>query len=103
MISKPAGKLKIFDDSLKAEAAAVMKPPPSPPVTVTRGTIASGARNRKAGGRSVRISGYIPTEIESALRDEVIRRTVEVRRTVSFNDVLCDVLEGWRQSREVAQ
>ncbi len=104
MIGKPAGKLKIFDDSLKAEAAAIMEPPPSHTAPVTRASsIASGARNRKAGGRSVRISGYIPPEIESALRDEVIRRTVEERRTVSFNDVLCDVLEGWRQSREVTQ
>ena len=32
------------------------------------------ARNRKAGGRGVRISGYLPEEIDKALRDEVIRQ-----------------------------
>ena len=94
---KTAGKLTIFDPAMKAAAAAVMEPPPAPE------TSAAGARNRKAGGRNIRISGYIPTAIDEALRDEVIRRTVKERRTVSFNDVLCDALESWKEARRAAQ
>lgn len=94
---KTAGKLNIFDPVMKAAAAAVMESPHGQELS------ASGARNRKAGGRNVRISGYIPTSIDEALRDEVIRRTVEERRTVSFNDVLCDALESWKQARRAAQ
>ena len=94
--TKTAGKLPIFDPALKDKAAAVMEPTAAPEAS-------SAARNRKAGGRNVRISGYIPPEIDEALRDEVIRRTLENRRPVSLNDVLCDALEGWRQSREAAQ
>jgi hypothetical protein len=36
--------------------------------------------------------------MDAALRDEVIRRTVAERRTVSFNDVLCDALAVWKQT-----
>jgi hypothetical protein len=100
---KVAGKLKIFDPAMKAAAAAVMEPQPEPQPQRAPEPSATGARNRKAGGRNVRISGYIPTALEAALRDEVIRRTVEERRTVSFNDVLCDALESWKQAREAAQ
>lgn len=90
--NKTGGSLKaIFDPAKKAAAAAVMEPPPPP----AEGE--GGARNRKAGGRNVRISGYIPPHLDEALRDEVIKRTVASRRTVSFNDVLCDALDFWRQ------
>lgn len=94
---KTAGKLSIFDPEKKAAAAAIMEAAPAVQPSQP------SARNRKAGGRNVRISGYIPPEIDAALRDEVIRRTVSERKTVSFNDVLCDALQGWKQSREAAQ
>lgn len=99
MASKTGGSLKgIFDPAKKAAAAAVMEPeaetaPPGGPA----------ARNRKAGGRNVRVSGYIPPELEAALRDEVIRRTVAERKTVSLNDVLCDALAYWNQHRRPEQ
>ena len=88
--SKTGTPLKSVFDPAKAEAAAaVMQPRDTQP----------GARNRKAGGRGVRVSGYLPEEIDKALRDEVIRRTIEGHRPVSFNDVLCSILADWRNSR----
>jgi hypothetical protein len=85
-MSKTSAPLKGVFDTAKAQAAeAVMHPEQS----------RSGARNRKAGGRGVRISGYLPEEIDQALRDEVIKRTVAEHRTVSFNDVLCSILSEW--------
>jgi hypothetical protein len=91
--SKTGGPLKGIFEPAKAEAAqAVMEPrPPSS---------GPAARNRKAGGRGVRVSGYLPVEISDALRDEVIRRTVEERHPVSFNDVLCSILFDWHQARK---
>ncbi len=98
-VSKTGGSLKaIFDPAKKAAAAAVMEPERAPAQTRP-----PAARNRKAGGRSVRISGYIPEQIDEALRDEVIRRTVADRRSVSFNDVLCDILAGWQRSRSAQE
>jgi hypothetical protein len=95
--SKTGGSLKgIFDPAKKAAAAAVMEQQTTPPA---RPSASSGARNRKAGGRNIRVSGYIPEDIDEALRDEVIKRTVAERRTVSFNDVLCDALAIWKQGR----
>jgi len=92
--SKTAAPLKGVFEPAKAQAAqAVMQPPPELPKP-------TGARNRKAGGRGVRVSGYLPAEIEEALRDEVIRRTVAERRSVSLNDVLCSILSGWKASRK---
>ena len=101
MSSKTGGSLKaIFDPAKRAAAAAVMEPQAvAPPQTSSSG----GARNRKAGGRNIRVSGYIPTELDEALRDEVIRRTVAERRTVSFNDVLCDALTVWKQTRSAGE
>jgi hypothetical protein len=93
--SKTGGPLKGIFEPAKVEAAqAVMEPraASNPPA----------ARNRKAGGRGVRISGYLPVELSDALRDEVIRRTVAERRSVSFNDVLCSILSDWRESRSTA-
>lgn len=117
MAGKTGGSLKgIFDPVKRAAAAAEMDrsaPTPKPPFE--RGSEPSqadgrppeqhaesgtGARNLKAGGRNVRISGYIPPELEAALRDEVIRRTLAYRKTVSLNDVLCDALAFWRQHGE---
>lgn len=93
--SKTAAPLKGIFDEAKAQAAeAVMQPSHQP--------MPAGARNRKAGGRGVRISGYLPAEIEEALRDEVIKRTVAGRRTVSFNDVLCSILSDWTARRKEA-
>ena len=90
--SKVGGSLKaIFDPAKKAAAAAIMEPSEQGQPRANR--------NRKAGGRAVRVSGYIPPEIDEALRDEVIRRTVAERRSVSLNDVLCAILEDWRQAR----
>ena len=87
MANKTGGPLKgIFDPAKRAAAGAVMGAQAQAPA----------ARNRKAGGRNARISGYIPPETEEALRDEVIKRTVAERKTVSLNDVLCDALEFWR-------
>jgi hypothetical protein len=90
--SKTGGPLKspVFEDAKAQAADAVMQPGP----TTTAG------RNRKAGGRGVRVSGYLPAEIEEALRDEVIRRTVAERRSVSFNDVLCSILSDWLATRK---
>lgn len=91
--NKTGGPLKgIFDPAKKAAAAAVMEPQPEAALAP-----ATGARNRKAGGRNVRISGYIPPELEASLRDEVIRRTVAERKSVSMNDVLCDALTFWQR------
>jgi hypothetical protein len=91
--SKTGTPLKSVFDPAKAEAAAaVMHPRESQPA----------ARNRKAGGRGVRISGYLPEDIDKALGDEVIRRTVEGHRPVSFNDVLCSILIDWKNSRTAA-
>jgi hypothetical protein len=92
--SKTGGPLpdskRVFEPA-KAEAAeAVMQP---------RDAQSTG-RNRKAGGRGVRVSGYLPTEIDEALRDEVIRRTVAEHRSVSFNDVLCSILSDWIAARK---
>jgi len=85
----PASKT-VFEPA-KAEAAeAVMQPRENQPA----------ARNRKAGGRGVRVSGYLPAEIDEALRDEVIRRTVADHKTVSFNDVLCSILSEWLATRK---
>jgi hypothetical protein len=114
MASKTGGSLKgIFDPVKKAAAAAEMDRSARRPERLVKPTSeasgaeadspshdtagGAGARNRKAGGRNVRISGYIPPELEAALRDEVIRRTLAHRRTVSLNDVLCDALAFWRQ------
>jgi hypothetical protein len=91
--SKTGTPLKSVFDPAKAEAAAaVMQPRESQPA----------ARNRKAGGRGVRVSGYLPEDIDQALRDEVIRRTVAGHRPVSFNDVLCSILAHWKNSRTAA-
>jgi len=90
--NRGGGSLKTVFDPVKAEAAeAVLQP---------SGGSGSGARNRKAGGRSVRISGYLPEALEAALRDEVIKRTVADRRPVSFNDVLCSILTEWHRTRQ---
>jgi hypothetical protein len=91
--SKTASALKGIFEPAKAKAAeAIMQPRPAKP--------SAAARNRKAGGRGVRISGYLPVEISDALRDEVIRRTVAERRTVSVNDVLCSILSEWHGGRK---
>jgi hypothetical protein len=106
-MSKTGGSLKLFDQQKVAaaqpymEAEAPQAPaaisPPVAPITAP-----TSARNRKAGGRNVRISGYVPVEIADALRDEVIRRMNETRQTVSVNDVLCAVLGAWVASRKAA-
>jgi hypothetical protein len=80
----PASK-SVFEHAKVEAAEAVMQPRDSQPA----------GRNRKAGGRGIRVSGYLPTDIEEALRDEVIRRTVAEHRSVSFNDVLCSILSDW--------
>jgi hypothetical protein len=107
MMSKTASPLKGVFDQAKANAAEViMQPtavPQSPPVALKLRADPAGARNRKAGGRGVRVSGYLPTEIEAALRDEVIRRTVSERRSVSLNDVLVDILTDWSSRQATAQ
>ncbi len=95
MSSKTGAPIKsnfksVFEPA-KAEAAeAVMQP---------RAAAHPAARNRKAGGRGVRRSAYLPAEIDAALSDEVIRQTVATRKTVSFNDVLCSILADWHASR----
>jgi hypothetical protein len=81
----PASKA-IFEPAKAQAAEAIMQPRTSKPA----------ARSRKAGGRSVRISGYIPEEIDEALRDEMIRRTVAEHRSVTLNDVLCSILADWK-------
>ena len=91
--SKTGGPLKGIFEPAKAQAAqAQMERHPTP--------TAPAARNRKAGGRGVRISGYLPAEISDALRDEVIKRTVAGRHPVSFNDVLCSILSDWHEGRK---
>jgi hypothetical protein len=86
--SKTGGPLKGIFEPAKAQAAqAVMQPS-------SAAAPSAAARNRKAGGRGVRVSGYLPMEISEALRDEVIRRTVAERQPVSFN-VLCSILADW--------
>jgi hypothetical protein len=93
--SKTAAPLKGIFDEAKAQAAeVVMQPSPH--------SMPAGVRNRKTGGRGVRISGYLPAEIEESLRDEVIKRTVASRRTVSLNDVLCSILSDWTARRKEA-
>jgi hypothetical protein len=104
MVSKTAAPLKGVFDQAKAKAAEVVMQP----AAVSQALSASpqtqtGARNRKAGGRGVRVSGYLPVEIEAALRDEVIRRTVAERRGVSMNDVLVDILTSWSNQRQTVQ
>jgi hypothetical protein len=86
MSSKTAAPLKGVFDQAKAQAAEVVMQPANPPST---------APKRKAGERSVRVSGYLPTEIDEALRDEVVKRTVAERRRVTFNDVLVTILTDW--------
>jgi hypothetical protein len=91
--SKTGAPLKGVFDTAKAQAAeAVMQPAGS----------SHTARNRKGGGRGVRISGYLPVEIDEALRDEVVKRTTAERRSVSFNDVLCAILSNWLEGRKAA-
>jgi hypothetical protein len=98
--SKTAVPLKGIFEPAKAQAAqAVMQPSAPATPAATRAT----ARNRKAGGRGVRISGYLPVELSEALRDEVIRRTIAGRQTVSFNDVLCSILSDWFTSQKGTQ
>ena len=99
MPSKTATPFKEIFNPAKAEAASAVMEPSTPAKSRTRPT----ARNRKAGGRGVRISGYLPEEISEALRDEVIKRTVSARQTVSFNDVLCSILADWYQSQRGKQ
>lgn len=85
----PASKA-VFEPAKAQAAEAVMRSGKSQPA----------ARSRKAGGRGVRISGYLPEEIDEALRDEVIRRTVAEHRSVSLNDVLCSILADWHAKRK---
>lgn len=99
MPSKTAAPFKEIFNPAKAEAASAVMQPPTPARSRTQPT----ARNRKAGGRGVRISGYLPLEISEALRDEVIKRTVSERQTVSFNDVLCSILAEWYRSHRTKQ
>jgi hypothetical protein len=95
--SKTAAPLKGVFDEAKAQAAdAVMQPRHAASVA----TPTTSARNRKAGGRGVRISGYVSAKIDEALRDEVVKRTVAERRSVSFNDVLCAILTEWSERRK---
>jgi hypothetical protein len=104
MASKTGGSLKgVFDPVKKAAAAAIMEPPAvvvSPdeksPELVVPGPV---ARDRKAGGRGVRVSGYVPRDLHEFLRDEVVRRTIAERRSVSLNDVLCEALAALRRAR----
>ncbi len=93
--SKTGSPLKgIFEPAKAMAAQAVMQPQA---IVETVQAKRDGARNRKAGGRGVRISGYLPIEISQALQDEVIKRTVAGRHTVSMNDVLCSILSDWFQ------
>lgn len=97
MANKTGAPLKAFFEPAKVQAAqAQMQPTPLP---AHAGGAPPAARNRKTGGRGVRVSGYLPVEISEALRDEVIRRTVSARQTISFNDVLCSILTDWYASR----
>ncbi len=90
--SLPASK-SVFDAAKAKAAETVMQSDQG----------AASGRNRKGGGRGIRISGYLPVEIEAALRDEVIKRTVAERRSVSLNDVLCSILSDWLANRKEAQ
>jgi len=99
MTSKTATPFKEIFNPAKAEAASAVMQPSSTAKPRTQPI----ARNRKAGGRGVRISGYLPLEISEALRDEVIKRTVSQRQAVSFNDVLCSILADWHQSQRTKQ
>jgi len=105
--SKTASPLKGIFDQAKAKAAEmVMQPTPllhSAQLASRPRVDPTGARNRKAGGRGVRVSGYLPIEIEAALRDEVIRRIVAERRSVSLNDVLVNILTDWSNQRKASQ
>jgi hypothetical protein len=87
---------QIFEPAKVHAAQAVMQPTE----TKQPNSLSRAARNRKAGGRGVRISGYLPVEISEALRDEVIRRTISERQTVSFNDVLCSILTDWHRNNQ---
>jgi hypothetical protein len=89
--SLPASK-SVFDAAKAKAAETVMQPDQT----------STSGRNRKGGGRGVRISGYLPVEIEAALRDEVIKRTVAEHRSISLNDVLCSILSDWLASRKDA-
>ena len=96
MPSKTAAPFKEIFNPAKAEAAtAVMEPQGN-----IRARTQPTARNRKAGGRGVRISGYVPPEISEALRNEMINRTIAERQTVSFNDVLCSILADWYRNNQ---
>ena len=99
-MSKTGAPLKGVFEPAKAQAAQAIMQPTAPAAPAPQE--AHAARNRKAGGRGVRISGYLPVEVEAALRDEVIRRTVAGRQTVSFNDVLCSILADWHASQKGA-
>jgi hypothetical protein len=101
VVSKTAAPLKGIFDQAKAKAAEVVMQPAS--VSTAPAQPQTGARNRKAGGRGVRVSGYLPVEIEAALRDEVIKRTVAERRSVSMNDVLVEILTSWSNQRQTVQ
>ena len=93
MSIKTAGALPkappIFDQAKVAAAAPLMKQPANQ----------EGQRSRKAGGRGIRLSGYIPPELDEALRDEVVKQTVAKRRAVALNDVLCGILADWNARR----
>lgn len=97
-VSKTGGPLKgIFEPTKALAAQAVMQPE----TIAARAPVSQeGARNRKAGGRGVRISGYLPVELSQALQDEVVKRTVAERHTVSLNDVLCSILSDWFQGQK---
>jgi hypothetical protein len=94
--SKTAAPLKGVFEPAKAQAAEAVMQPRHEPVAAPL----TNARNRKAGGRGVRISGYVSANIDEALRDEVVKRTVAERRSVSFNDVLCTILTEWSDRRK---
>jgi len=98
--SKTGGPLKGIFEPAKALAAQAVMQPQVKAVSTEGGQ--GGARNRKAGGRGVRVSGYLPVEISQALQDEVIRRTVAERHTVSMNDVLCSILWDWFQQQKAS-
>lgn len=96
MSSKTGGSLKGIFEPAKAQAAQAVMQPQAAPATPP-------ARNKKAGGRGVRISGYVPPEISEALNDEVITQMTSSRHRVSLNDVLCSILADWHERRKAAQ
>lgn len=98
--SKTASPLKGIFEPAKAQAAQAVMQPLAPSTPTPAPAVPPAARNRKAGGRGVRVSGYLPVELSEALRDEVIRRTVAERRSVTLNDVLCSILSDWNASRK---